>query len=417
MKLGFRTFERRGDFFYINGKPRRMLGANHTPMSIRPNDAVLADTFLRKMHDGGLFFTRTTTAPFNETWLQAADRQGVAVSFEGAFPWLMMRGDIPDSNLLRLWREEFFDLVRSARNHPSVLLWTVNNEMKFYEKDTVRARVQAKFRIVSDVVKSLRQLDPTRPVVFDSGYRRDTAKFDRKFMAGIDDGDADDIHSYFNWYYFSIFDCFDSTFTRWYKNPGRPLISQEFSSGYPTNDAGHPTRFYTYPHYVPQALVGQWAYEDHDPRYFLERQAFIAKEGFEGLRRSTTSLAGLQAFSSICWFRDVYDAARISPYPTYEAMKLAAQTVLVSAELWSRHFYAGDTLRARVCVVNDGSDGRDLPASKLRWRIDYQGVSLASGEQAVPSVAHFSRHWDSLAIRLAAPQPPEGGVYGAGQLP
>ncbi len=399
-KIGFRTFEKCGEFFCLNGRPYRPRGANHTPFSVRPNDPILADTFLKKMHDAGFQITRTTTAPFNEIWLEAADRQGVAVSFEGAFPWLMMRGDIPDSNLLNVWRREFFDLVRRARNHPSVLFWTVNNEMKFYEKDTVRARVQHKFQIVSDVVKSLRKFDPTRPVIFDSGYRRDTAKFDRKFMAGIDDGDADDIHNYFNWYYFSVFDLFDSTFTRWYKNRGRPLITQEFSSGYPNNDSGHPVRFYTFAHDVPQALVGQWAFEDHDPRYFLERQAFIAKEGAEALRRSTPSLASFQAFSSVCWWQNVFDTGRMKPFPVVRAMQLAEQPVLVSAELFGRHFWAGDTLRARVCVLNDAADGRDLPPTFLRWRVENQGVALTSGLLRLPSVPYFSQHWDSLVVRL-----------------
>lgn len=398
--VGFRTFETRGDFFYLNNKPYRIRGANHSPMSIRPNDAALADTFFRWMHDDGMFFTRTTTSPFSKIWMQAADRQGVAVSFEGQFPWLMMRGDIPDERLLNYWRAEFFDLLRKYRNHPSLLLWTVNNEMKFYEKDTNKERVKQKFTIISDVVRRIRQLDGTRPVIFDSGYRRDSLQVDKDFIKTIDDGDADDVHSYINWYYYSVFDYFNGEFSKWYKNKGRPLISQEFSSGYPNNDAGHPVRFYPFSHYVGQALLGRAVFEDHDPQIFLDYQAFISKEGHEAVRRSTPDCAGLQQFSSICWFRDVYDAARLQPYPAYFSMKKALQPVLISAELFGRHFYAGNKIQPRICLINDDGDGRGLAPTKLLWSVDFQGITLKSGERNLPAVPHFSRVWDSIYVVL-----------------
>ncbi len=398
--VGFRTFEARGDFFYLNNKPYRIRGANHSPMSLRPNDAVLADTFLKKMHDGGAFFTRTTTSPFSEIWLQAADRQGVAVSFEGQWPWLMMRGDIPNEQLLNFWRDEFFRLINKYKNHPSILMWTVNNEMKFYEKDTVKTRLENKFRIISDVVKTVRNLDNTRPVIFDSGYRRDAKQVDPNFIKTIDDGDADDVHTYINWYYYSLFDYFNGEFSKSYKNVGRPLISQEFSSGYPSNDAGHPPRFYSFNHFLPQPLVGRYVFEDHDPAVFLDFQALISKETHEAVRRTCPDVAGLQQFSSICWFKNVFDAQKIEPYPVYHQMKLALQPVLISAELWGRHFYRGDTLRTRFCLINDAGDGSDLPPTKLSWSIENQGVKLVSGFKDLPGVQHFSRVWDSLEIAL-----------------
>ena len=55
----------------------------------------------------------------------------MGVSYEGTWPWLMLKGEPPDPQLLAVWKDEFASLLHKYRNHPSILLWTVNNEMKF----------------------------------------------------------------------------------------------------------------------------------------------------------------------------------------------------------------------------------------------------------------------------------------------
>ena len=55
----------------------------------------------------------------------------MCISYEGTWPWLMLQGEPPEENLLRIWKEEFASLIKKHRNHPSVIFWTVNNEMKF----------------------------------------------------------------------------------------------------------------------------------------------------------------------------------------------------------------------------------------------------------------------------------------------
>ena len=64
---------------------------------------------------------------------------------------------IPDCRLLEMWRNEFLGLLKKYRNHPSLLFWTVNNEMKFYDNDNNLERAKEKYRIISDVVKEMRR--------------------------------------------------------------------------------------------------------------------------------------------------------------------------------------------------------------------------------------------------------------------
>ena len=400
---GFRTFEAKNGFFYLNGRRYWLRGANQTAMPLGPNDARLARRFCGLMHAAHINATRTHTVPFTQTWLEAADRGGLGVSYEGTWPWLMIQGTMPDSALIALWRVEWLDLLKKYRNHPSLLLWTVNNEMKFYDNDPDIERARLKMQIISAVVRQMRKIDPTRPVVFDSNYRRNKKKFGAEFLATIDDGDVDDIHMYPNWYDNSIFDQFKGEFQAKYKNEGRPLISQEMSTGYSNNETGHPVRFYTFVHQTAQALVGKYAYDYSDPAYFLRTHAFITRELAEAFRRTDEQATGILHFAGITWFRYVYSADSIQPYPVYYAMQQALQPLLVSAELWGRHFYGGSRLPVRVCIVNDQDDTvLDRPAM-LHWALQgASGVVLASGTTPVDTVGYFGRRWLSPEIDIPA---------------
>ena len=115
-------------------------------------------------------------------------------------------------------------------------------------------RAKEKYRIISDVVKEMRRIDPTRPICFDSNYQAKgkDKKFGADFMSSIDDGDIDDMHGYYNWYDYSVFRFFNGEFQKQFKVADRPLISQEMSTGYPNNETGHPTRFL--PTHPPKSL-------------------------------------------------------------------------------------------------------------------------------------------------------------------
>ena len=409
---GFRTFEARKDgFLYLNGRRYWLRGGNHIPFALCPNDRQLADKFMQLMREGNVNSTRTHTTPWNELWMSAADRNGIAVSFEGTWSWLMIHSTpIPDKGVLELWADEWLQVMNKYKNHPSLLLWTVNNEMKFYDLDADEERAKQKFRIISDVVKRMRSLDPTRPVSFDSNYMRRSSlkRFGADFIATVDDGDIDDNHGYYNWYDYSVFRFFNGEFQQRFKTPGRPLISQEMSTGYPNGETGHPTRSYQLVHQNPYSLIGYEAYDWADPASFLKVQSFTTGELAETLRRTNDQAAGIMHFAYMTWFRQCYDYRNVAPWPTYYALKRALQPVLVSAELWGRNLYAGEKLATRVYVVNDDEQGRDLAASALEWSItDESGKVLSSGRSAFPAVPYYGRRFIEPEIQLPTLLPAE----------
>jgi beta-galactosidase len=409
--FGFRTFTQEGATFQLNGRPFWLRGADPFPNTLRPNDAELARRFMEIAHAGNVSVTRSHIVPFTPTWLDAADKAGVAVSFEGTWPWLMLRGQPPDDDLVQAWRQEYISLIHQYRNHPSIILWTVNNEMKFEQGDQGDpVLLKKKWTILNETIREMRVADPTRPIVADSSYvRKEASKGYRSLVqpAGLDDGDADDVHRYFGWYNDSFFHLYDGQFNK-LSTPGRPLISQEMSTGYPNNDDGHPVRFYLFKHYTPQALVGDDAYENADPAIFLTRQAFMTKELAETLRRTSHhGAAGVLYFSYFTWFQTPWSADRIKPWPGYYALKNALQPLLVSAELYGRHFYAGDTVHRRVCVINDADNGEALPASRLTWEFTANGQILGSGQLPVPPVNYYDNRWLDVdfTVPTQLPQP------------
>lgn len=398
---GFRTFESKNGLLYLNDKPYWLRGGNHTPFALAPNDLNLANSFYQIMKAGNIDVTRTHTTPYNKLWIEAADINGIGISHEGTWPWLMIQQSMPNKVLIDMWAKEYLGLIKKYRNHPSILFWTVNNEMKFYDNEPDLTIRKEKMKIISDVVKQMRKIDPTRPVCFDSNYRRNVTKQGNAFYEGIDDGDIDDIHSYINWYDHTIFKEFNGEFQKRNRNEGRPLISQEMSTGYPNNETGHPTRFYTLVHQNPQTLVGYQAYAYGNPEAFLEVQSFITGELAEALRRSNDKASGILHFALLTWFRNVYNAETIEPYPTYYAMKRALQPVLVSAELWGRNFYAGEKIPSQIYIVNDRENGKALEPSLLYWSLETEtGKVLIKGQEKVVGVAHYGRRVVTPSIKI-----------------
>jgi beta-galactosidase len=406
LDVGFRTFETRPDGrFYLNGKPYWLRGGNATPMPNRPQDPALADRFTALMHEHGTRVTRTHSSAFNELWLNASDRNGVGISYEGTWPWLMLKGKIPPEELVAAWRNEQLALVRKYRNHPSILYWTVNNECYYVDNKDPQVFADCMTQL-SDTIKGMRKLDPTRPICPDSGG---TSGMMPPFWPqmqkerGFDYGDIDDHHNYTGWYGRSFFAFYPGEqvqdhhdgqmmddFAAHWGTKGRPLISQEMATGYPNADDGHAVRKYILDLLVPQTWVGDLAYEHQDPAWFLHSVAIATQELNETLRcYHHEHLQGVLAFSLNTWYQNIFEAGRVRPFQPATALAQAQQPVLVTARLFSRHWFAGTTRETNLFVVNDSEQGRDLPSGEIRWRIEAGNEVLASGSATTPAVPYY----------------------------
>jgi len=364
-KVGFRTFEIRGNKFFLNGHPWWLRGADHLPYGKNPWDPQLPHKLIQLLHDANLNVTRTHGMPWNEAWLDAADEIGLGVSIEGIRPW-GLSGQIGPTppDIFQQWLTENKDVVERCRNHPSVLIYTIGNEMMLKDSKNLE-----KWKQLSTVVKQTRRIDPTRPVIASSEYERDPQFYKTVLETnGIDDGDIDDLHRYNNWYGPSSF-VTDSKFENEMKRNGgrRPLMGQEMSTGYPDLDTGLPVMRYTRDLLTPQAWVGLDAYPGSDPAVFLEHHRAVTKRWAEQLRfQRGTNTAGFMLFAAECWFSHSYDPQTVAPYPVYEAMRQADAPVGLAWETGRRRFFDGEKMNTAVFISNDDDQFRDFHNLKLK---------------------------------------------------
>src|SRR4051812_30967566 len=123
------------------------------------------------------------------------------------------------------WLMDNVDIIKRAGNHPSVFIWTVDNEINLRGGGNL-----VKWNLLSGLVNQTREIDATRPVVSTSSYDREKKQYENDFKHnGIDDGDIDDLHDYGAWYGPSNF-VMDTGYTKQLKENRklRPLIGQEF---------------------------------------------------------------------------------------------------------------------------------------------------------------------------------------------
>lgn len=402
--VGFRTFEARGNQLFLNGKPYWLRGANQLPYGKNPWDPELARKLIRQLHDSNVRVTRTHATPWNEDWLDAADEIGLGISVEGIRPWAFAgRIGATPPDLFKHWLMENEDVVRRCRNHPSVLLWTVGNEMLLRDSENLE-----KWQQLSEIVRQTRAVDPMRPVICYSSYEREPKLYDSLLKPNnIDDGDIDALHSYKGWYSGSPF--VDAQIRS--KKSGasdksdRPLIGQEFSAGYPDLDTGLPVLRYTDKMLTPQAWVGIDAYPGSDPAVFLEHVRAVCKRWGEQLRFSRAGQSsGALLFSCECWFHHSYDAATVSPYSVFDGVRDAWAPIGLALETGLRRFTAGEPLSTAVYVTSDEENGNDLSDLELRadW-VDRSTSAVVSSEKlgTIDKLAYFETK--KIPARLTAP--------------
>ena len=154
--LGFRWFRfdpQRG--FFLNGQRIQIQGTNwHQSYpgmgNALPNSRHHKDMEIIK--DMGVNFWRTSHYPHDIATIEASDRLGLMVWEE--LPINKEIGD-PDkyiANALHMAEE----MIRRDRNHPSVMVWGIAGE--------VNAPHQIALRVVREVSRKYRELDPARPV-------------------------------------------------------------------------------------------------------------------------------------------------------------------------------------------------------------------------------------------------------------
>jgi len=203
--FGVRTVAVDGHSFLINGEPFHFTGfGKHEDFAIHGrgyDPAVMVHDFALLEWIGANSF-RTSHYPYDEAFLDYADRHGVVVIDEtaavglnldtgtpilGAEPLITYSDATIGDGTQNTHRRAIRELIARDKNHPSVVIWSIANE-----PDTVPSEARAYFE---PLVAETRRLDPTRPVAF-ANFMKATPEHD----VVSDLFDVLLLNRYFGWY-------------------------------------------------------------------------------------------------------------------------------------------------------------------------------------------------------------------------
>ena len=145
----------------INGRPVLLRGGNIHHDNYMIGAAGAPDADARKvalMKAAGYNAIRSAHNPASQATLDAADELGMLVIDEAFDAWNKSKRDKDYARYFKTdWAQAIDSMVVSGRNHPSVLFWSIGNEIP---EDGTPEGVETGRRLAERV----RSLDPTRPV-------------------------------------------------------------------------------------------------------------------------------------------------------------------------------------------------------------------------------------------------------------
>ena len=162
VKFGIRTFSFDAENgFVLNGKKVLINGA-----CVHHDDGVLGamafdDAEIRKvrqMKEAGFNLIRTSHNPTTRAFLDACDSLGMLVIDEAFDGWRTQKNPYDYSTVIdSCFRQDIHAMVLRDRNHPSVISWSIGNEV--IERKDIRVVYTAR-----QMKKAIHELDTTRPV-------------------------------------------------------------------------------------------------------------------------------------------------------------------------------------------------------------------------------------------------------------
>jgi Glycosyl hydrolases family 2, TIM barrel domain/Glycosyl hydrolases family 2, sugar binding domain/Glycosyl hydrolases family 2/F5/8 type C domain len=187
--LGFRWFKFTADQgFFLNGEHYYFKGANVHQDHAGWGDAVADSGFFRDVKlvkDAGFDFIRGSHYPHAPSFSAACDRLGMLFWSENCF-WGTggFKGDgswsssaYPTTTAGEAGFEDSVkaslrDMIRIHRNHPSIIVWSMDNEV-FFSKGSVMPKAR---NFLKQLVAYSHELDPTRPAGIGGCQRGDIDK-------------------------------------------------------------------------------------------------------------------------------------------------------------------------------------------------------------------------------------------------
>ncbi|MFD7796683.1 glycoside hydrolase family 2 TIM barrel-domain containing protein [Streptomyces sp. NPDC059759] len=364
LRVGFRTVEIRGDLFLVNGRRVVFHGVNRHethPERGRVFDEEHAREDLARMKRFNVNAIRTSHYPPHPRLLDLADELGFWVVLEcdlethgfDQVDWVGNPSDDP------AWREVCLDRIRRTverdKNHPGIVIWSLGNE----------AGTGGNLAAMSAWVHAR---DTGRPVHYEGDYTGEYTDIYSRMYASVPETEqigADDARS-------PLLNCTPAQSAR---QRGKPFLLCEYAHAM-GNGPGAFDQYETLVRRYPRLHGGfVWEWRDHGLlATAADRTPYYAYGGDFG----EVVHDGNFVMDGMLLSNDV---------PSPSLFEFAAVTRPVD--------FVFDSGKVAVTNLRHTADTADLT---FRWRVEHDGVPVASGELAVPVLAAGESGW--------APVPP-----------
>ncbi|MBQ0736346.1 glycoside hydrolase family 2 TIM barrel-domain containing protein [Aquimarina celericrescens] len=147
--------------FLLNGKETLLKGA-----CIHHDNGLLGaaaypeaeERRVRLLKENGFNAIRTAHNPPSKAFLEACDRLGMLVIDEAFDMWIEPKKlNGYSRHFEKSWKKDLGHMVLRDRNHPSVIMWSIGNEIKERADSTGLA-------IAREMISHIKELDSTRPI-------------------------------------------------------------------------------------------------------------------------------------------------------------------------------------------------------------------------------------------------------------
>ena len=369
VRFGYREFWTEGERFILNGNPINLAASGLHEYDYdylgSPADPRVVYEAGRK---SGVTIIRLSGGPRTEHWYDVADEMGMLIQDEsGIFgSWCHDNAENPEfwkncEHHIRGW-------MRRDRNHPSVVIWGMSNEMGWEGSGKILYPQMRK------LYKVMRQVDETRPVMAEG------------------DGDVAGTLPIINLHYPELSypgAMFPETaywiektpvYPFYYQNAdqllkGKPLYIGEFSSDYVgyTGDA---------------ATYG-------GDRVFLGWQALLPVRG-EVVQRYIEAHRWNNVAAIGPW--TIFETG-IIPNPYSEHSRIGFRPLAILLRDVDSHFYAGDAAVRRIKIANDSLADHRL---NCKWVLTINGKNVKSGSTGIFTLKPTGRY--PMEVKLTMPR-------------
>ncbi len=368
-RFGYRQLWTEGERFVFNGLPIRLMGTSAHFGEGGMDPAAFYD----KVEASGANIVRLHLQPRSRDWYDLADERGVLMVGETA---VGLPNGVRSNNPV-FWKNcavHIERFLKARRNNPSVVMWSIENEMGLNGNGKV---TDAEVRKLYEHALTF---DRTRPIEAEGDTDMDVMPVVNVHCWW----DYDKAMFPENFYWRERGRCFPNY--RTFKDVpyfGKPLYVGEFSTEWsdgPEDYRGEPA-----------IVMGEAAYAAaRDDRFKLRGE--ITRRQIEAFRQQ--DIAGMAPFT-------MFETRTVIPGPYSEQQKKGFRPVALLMRESGGRFYSGSRVTRTLSILNDSADSRSL---HLAWKAAAaDGKTVASGDEPA-ELAPGKRK----TVKIAFPAPATG---------